>query len=230
MRREKISDAITDIDTKYIEEAANYSYKKRNPIQKIVSLVACICFIVGIGFLWNLTMKGRDSSTVEYGKFAKSSEEGSEFPESEFTFEMSENKSESVADMMAFQYGSELFEDRLHLKENYASVGYLTRKEWNLGETEPLPLDKIHYDLIDRFLNELNEAEFMLLSDIPLDDDSENVYDSKEMCHLYFNMKNGMVVHLRLFEGGYVSFNGFDQICVQIDERVFNELIQILEY
>lgn len=128
---------------------------------------------------------------------------------------------------ITLKYGSELFEDRLHIHDNLEKITYQTRDDWfyDTGITAELKLDSVE---IDAFLNALNSAEFMLLDDIPLNEDDLSVYDAKEIYHLFLKMKNGMIVHLRIFEGGYVNYDGINGICVKVDSEKFNEFINLL--
>ncbi|MBQ8802867.1 MAG: hypothetical protein IJZ53_04445 [Tyzzerella sp.] len=129
---------------------------------------------------------------------------------------------------ITLKYGSELFEERLHLSENYASVKYQTRYDWYNSIGEPIPLEG-HTEEVESFVEALKTAEFMRLSDIPLEEGETSVYDSKEIYHLFFEMENGMVIHLRLFEGGYVNFDGINGVCVKMDEKVFENLVKVLD-
>lgn len=128
---------------------------------------------------------------------------------------------------ITLKYGSELFEGRLHLSENYASVKYQTRNDWYNSIGEPIPLEG-NTEEMESFIEALNTAEFMRLADIPLEDGETSVYDSKEIYHLFFEMENGMVIHLRLFEGGYVNYDGINGVCVKMDEKVFENLANVL--
>lgn len=52
------------------------------------------------------------------------------------------------------------------------------------------------------------------------------LYDS-QFLHLHFSMSAGASVHLRLFEGGYVSYSPLDWYAVKIPDDIFNSLINI---
>lgn len=316
MRREKISDALTEINEKYIVEAANYSHKRKDSFRRWIPFAAGICILLGIGCFFKFGgIRSENSSISEDQSQVQMTEKGVLIPEMEIASEYLESaKAESTSDMVAFfiyegrsyvqyeyienaetligekigtangtisewtkedgyvngagsvsgdfytvngydsdfmlcmkqeqdailtfinnngftiQKGYELFEERLHLKDTYVSVYCQERNDWNNGVDVSVQIQEKDFDIIDQFLTRIDDAEFMLLSDIPLDDDSNNVYDSKELYHIYFTSENGMVTHLRLFEGGYVSFNGISQICVQIDQTFFEDFIQILKY
>lgn len=124
--------------------------------------------------------------------------------------------------------GADLFEERLHMTNRYTYIEYQTREDWYLGLGKPVLLEESHTEIVDDFVDALNNSDFMLLSDIPLEDDNANVYDSKEIYHLFFHMEDGMTIHLRLFEGGYVSLQGMYEVCVKMDAAPFEGLIEVL--
>ncbi|MBR4026388.1 MAG: hypothetical protein IKJ01_02360 [Lachnospiraceae bacterium] len=126
------------------------------------------------------------------------------------------------------QQGSDLLEERLHLSENYTKVAYLSQDDWNYSKRKPITISSKYNEVIERFIEVFNKAEFMMTEDIPSEDRSD-VFLNKQRYHLYFTMKNGMTFHFRFFEGGYVCFNGVIDACVQIEEAVFNELVAIFE-
>lgn len=302
MKKELVSNAITNIQDEYITEAANYKSKK---IQKMCFSIGSVaaCLILVIGFLIWKSQSGlpKTDSTITV------TDKGVTIPKLKIS--ISENSS---ADMIAFfiyqgrvyvqdewisnannligehlgtatgsinewtekedyvelsgsvygdfysvqgydpsfmlcmrhdegtistyvnnngitlKYGSELFEDRLHIIDNLAKITYQTRNDWyhDTGITAELKLDSVE---IDDFLNALNSAEFMLLDDVPLNEDDLSVYDAKEIYHLFLEMKNGMIVHLRLFDGGYVNYDGINGVCVKVDSEKFNQFISHLK-
>lgn len=125
--------------------------------------------------------------------------------------------------------GSDLYTDRLKLNGNYYCAQYETRKSWNQGLGQVKTLPEAARATMGKFLRALNEGQFSFVQDIPLEEGESNVYDAKELYHLYLHKEDGMVVHLRLFSGGYVSFQGIWSVCVQVEQNVFDELIQWLQ-
>lgn len=128
---------------------------------------------------------------------------------------------------ITLKYGSELYEDRLHLSENYVAAEYESRESWYYSRGEVYALDADGTEILNGFISKLNSAEFIPSSNIPLDEGESSIYDDKEIYHLYLKMQNGMTVELRLFEGGYVSFQGILDICVQVPQNEFNTLISL---
>lgn len=124
--------------------------------------------------------------------------------------------------------GADLFETRLHLGENYTQVLYQTREDWYHGNGDPIPLSADCSDVITRFVQALNEAPFMNTDEIPLEEGDTTIYD-REIYHLFFSMENGMTIQLRLYEGGYVRFQGLLSVCVKVEEESFEQLIGKLE-
>ena len=116
--------------------------------------------------------------------------------------------------------GYELYEDRLSLPGNYASI------EVQLDE-ESFTLSPEYGDVAARFLEALCAAPFMEMKDVPLMEGEYSLMD-KLLCEVYFRMKNGMTTHLTLYEGGYVRFGGVPSVCVRMDTDIFRELTGIL--
>lgn len=129
---------------------------------------------------------------------------------------------------MTLYRGSDLFEDRLHLAGNYTMVEYQTRHDWyySLGNVKALSDESA--DAVETFVTELNKGDFMYTEDVPLDNGQQNIYD-REIYHLFFRMNNGMTVHLRLYDGGYVRYAGLIPVCVKMDEAAFDALVDLLK-
>lgn len=116
--------------------------------------------------------------------------------------------------------GGDLYQDRLGLTGNsFAAVEYETRESWFYGYDQIKTLE--NEDVMQRFWESLCAAEFRYADGLPLVE--------TEIYHLYFRKEDGVTVHLRLSEGGYVRFQGLLSGCVQVDEATFNELTAILE-
>ena len=124
--------------------------------------------------------------------------------------------------------GSDLYEERLHLSENYDVVQYETRVSWYNSVGEVYQLNDPQSETVTAFIEALNAAKFMPTADVPLEEGETSIYDDKEIYHLYFLMENGMTVHLRLFEGGYVSFQGLLDVCVQVPDAQFDAMVTLL--
>lgn len=120
--------------------------------------------------------------------------------------------------------GADLFESRLHLKDNLAAVDYQTRHDWfnSLGNIKRLPTEAS--GVLESFLSELNKGRFMPTSAIPLSKEQKNIYD-REIYHMFLRLNNGMTVHLRLFDGGYVCFDGMLSVCVKMNKSIFDSMI-----
>lgn len=129
---------------------------------------------------------------------------------------------------ITLKYGSELYTDRIHLSENYASVQYESRDSWNNSKNERYQLEEAD-GVIRAFIAGLNAAEFISRESIPLDEGKSDVFEEMEIYHLYFNMQDGITVHLRLFKDGYVLYQGILSVCVQVDGDCYNNLIDALE-
>lgn len=121
--------------------------------------------------------------------------------------------------------GRELFEDRLHLAGRYGQVQYQTREDWYYSQGGIRTLEGAE-EALDDFVAALSEAPFQRLEDIPLEAGAVSVYDEKEIYHMYFTMEDGIVIHLRLFEGGYVQFAGIRGVCVRLEGEEFGRIVE----
>lgn len=128
---------------------------------------------------------------------------------------------------LTIKYGSELYEDRLHLSENYDMVQYESRDSWYRSKEERYRLEG-NDDLIRQFLEGLNAAEFIPQDSVPLREGAYSLFDEMEIFHLYFRMKDGTFVHLRLLRDGYVFYQGMMNVCVQVPEESYDRLIEVL--
>lgn len=132
---------------------------------------------------------------------------------------------------ITLSHGSELYEDRLHLAENYRGVTFESQDSWFHSKGEIHPLDASDNKVLTDFISALNDAGFIPRQDVPFDKDKDveavSVFD---LClyHLYFQMEDGVTVHLRLIEGGYVFFDGMTDVAAQISLETFDPLIQQL--
>lgn len=129
---------------------------------------------------------------------------------------------------ITLRYGYELYEDRLHLSGNIDTVEFESRTSWYNSEYERYRLSENSSEIIEAFIRQLDAAEFLPTDQIPLEDGVSSIYDM-EIYHLYFRMKDGMIVHLRLYQNGYVRFDGMKDIAVQIPEKEWMALMEILE-
>lgn len=130
---------------------------------------------------------------------------------------------------ITLKYGSELYEDRLHLSGNYSAVQYETHDSWDYSKNELYQL-KGHDEVINSLIEQLDKAEFIPWEDVPAREGMTDVslYDT-ERYHLHFRMNNGTTVHLRLYENGYVRFQGLMDVCVQVPQDRFSTLIGLLD-
>ena len=125
--------------------------------------------------------------------------------------------------------GADLFRYRLMLDGHYAYIQYETRESWNYGLGQLKTLPESAGAVWDAFRKALNQGVPILIRDIPLDEGESNLYDSRECYHLYIHKADGVVVHLRLFEGGYVSFQGIWTVAFQVEQEAFDGLLQSLQ-
>ena len=128
---------------------------------------------------------------------------------------------------ITLKYGSELYEDRLHLSGSIASVQYESRDSWYFSRGERYQMNSVN-DIVLDFIQEMDSAQFVPSNSVPLDKGKTNMAET-ESYHLYFCMENGTTVHLRLSENGYVRFQGMWDLCVQVPEESCRALLGLLD-
>lgn len=124
--------------------------------------------------------------------------------------------------------GADLYEDRLHLSDNYSAVQYETRESWFNSKNDLYQMNG-NDEVISNFIEQMDKAEFMLWDDVIEKEGmtESTIYDT-ELYHIYFKMDNGTTTHLRLYENGYVRFEGILDVCVQVPEDSFNSLVDLM--
>ena len=304
MNAKKFSDAISELDTKYVDEALNYKKKLKKPLWVKGAIAACFCAVLLTGvFFWKQSniVSVRESGGVIVTK------DGVTIPNPDISLSSSNN----TADMARFfiyqgriyreykrvysdnivgellgtakgsinewtsedgfvelagsvsgdfyavngydpsfmlcmkydnghiltfvckngitlKYGSELFEDRLHLSGNFVAVECESWESRFYSKGNIVSFSSNEMDIVNSLINEMNAAKFIPVNDIPLSEEEESIFD-KKIYYIYFKMQNGMTIELGLVEGGYVFFEGIREICVQISQDTFHSLISFLE-
>lgn len=97
--------------------------------------------------------------------------------------------------------GSDLYCDRLKLDGGYDSVTYQLHDDWDWAVESYHPL-AVSQETLDGFLTELYAASFVDTNAAGLE-----IYSIERQGHLWFTMKDGTHVGLRLIEGGYVRYS-----------------------
>lgn len=127
---------------------------------------------------------------------------------------------------ITLKYGSELYEDRLHLSDGFRSVQYESRDSWFYSRGECYQLNSVN-DILD-FIEGMNSAQF-IPSDSVFFEDGQTSVSNTELYHLYFLMENGTTIHLRLHKNGYVRFQGMTDLCVQLPGERYGALLELLD-
>jgi len=127
--------------------------------------------------------------------------------------------------------GSDLMEDRLRLRDNFEKVTFKTQKEWNeeLREEKNHVLPEEYDTLMNRFIESFCSDDFVYISDTPLDVNGASRYhENMDNYHLTFHTKDGMRFDFVLYEDGYVRFQEFYSVCVQIEPDLYEEIVKVL--
>ena len=122
--------------------------------------------------------------------------------------------------------GSELFEERLGLSDGLKAVTYEDEDSWYDGKEDIHTLHDL--DAVKTLIAAMDEAAFQLSDQADLYEEQDGGL-SKELYHVYCKLDNGVTVTLRLFQGGYVTFTGLPDACVQVPEATFDAFLAALK-
>lgn len=121
--------------------------------------------------------------------------------------------------------GSDLFEDRLQLRDRVTSIEWQSHGDWdwNLGGMQDAQLSQ---ETWGAFLDAVDAGEFVYTWQPGVsfynDHPNSSIYDTPNQAHLFLAMTDGTCVELRLIEGGYVGYAPFGWYFVQIPVEAFD--------
>ncbi|MEG1557629.1 MAG: hypothetical protein RR368_04250 [Oscillospiraceae bacterium] len=118
--------------------------------------------------------------------------------------------------------GEDLYgEKRLNLRGNINKTEYQLHEDWDWAKGNIKELEDLPSGSIDAFVAELYKGEFEDLSKC-----KPSIYSQElKQAHLYFRMKDGTCVQMRLFENGYVGYSYMNDSCfVKIDNEIFTRV------
>lgn len=119
--------------------------------------------------------------------------------------------------------GYDVFEARLKVREKYVSCKWESHDDWNNARN-------IYHDLVideedwARFMDMVDTCKFVNTWDP--DTKSSSIYRTDNQIHLYIQLDDGLKVHMRLIEGGYVGYQGLGWYFVKIPEDIFNKVFE----
>lgn len=130
--------------------------------------------------------------------------------------------------------GSDLYEERFHLADNYEEVECETGSQWyseNGTSDQPVHVvsDRSNAE-IQNFITELNKGEVKRCKDVFSQEEVLSRFLEKNTKYtLTFRLKNNLQLELRVVDGGYVVYEGMRDICVKIPMEVISERILMQE-
>lgn len=133
---------------------------------------------------------------------------------------------------ITLENGEDLFEDRLHIRNNIESVQWQSHEDWNWakGNLHAAPFED---DAWSDFLDEVYQGEFVntWMKDEAFYEDKpySSIYDTPNQVHLYLNMNDSTTVELRLIEGGYVGLQTMGWYFVKIPGEAFDAIYNACE-
>lgn len=126
-------------------------------------------------------------------------------------------------DGIGLNTGKDLFEDRLHIRNNVAQIKYLTHYDWNCEShiDHYKQFDKLTDEQFESFIDELCGSEFVFIDYETMPD----FYETPTQGHLYLEMKDGTTVELRLIDGGYVGCQQLGWYFVKMPGEPFDAVL-----
>ena len=121
--------------------------------------------------------------------------------------------------------GSDLFEDRLQLRDRVTSIQWQSHGDWdwNLGGMQDAQLSQ---EMWSAFLDAVDAGEFVYTWQPGVsfygDHPNSSIYDTPNQAHLFLTMSDGTRVELRLIEGGYVGYAPLGWYFVRIPGEAFD--------
>lgn len=129
---------------------------------------------------------------------------------------------------ISLEKGSDLVDDRLHLRANFETVSFQTDKEYSHTQKAPNELPEDTKKLFQQFLDSFAEHEFVYMEGKSYYPYGGNT-DNSHIYHLYFTTENGLVIRFSLMGDGYVCFPWINGVCVQIEREIYDEVVQLLQ-
>ncbi len=123
--------------------------------------------------------------------------------------------------------GANLLQERFKVDGQFTAK-CMSRDRWFNSKGVPYEMDEEGNEQIWALVEAMFDAPFVYTDDITLRGGADSIYDT-ELYHLYLHLDNGMIVHLRLFDGGYVQLDGLRPVCIQVDEKVFWQAIKAMD-
>lgn len=117
--------------------------------------------------------------------------------------------------------------DIYHLCDNYIRVSIVPNKIWESSSSEEeaiqqaVPIKDRYMEYVDALIEDMCESPCALTEELP-------PLDPEMTYHLFFERKDGEIIHCWFLEGGYVYYQQADDICVILDEETYDTMVKIL--
>ena len=119
--------------------------------------------------------------------------------------------------------GYGLFEKLLKVREKYVGCKWESHDDWDYARNiyHDMELDDESWG---RFMDMVDTCKFVYTWNP--DTNSSSIYRTDNQIHLYIQLNDGLEVHMRLIEGGYVGYQGLNWYFVKIPEDIFNKVFE----
>jgi hypothetical protein len=126
---------------------------------------------------------------------------------------------------ISLTYGSDLFGDRMLLREHWKQAKYQTHENWNNAKGIYSSLPNVTNNDISAFIDALYSGEFENTQETF---GVDHFYlDSQAQAHVYIHMDDNTFIELRLMEGGYVGYQSLGWYFVKMPGAAFDAIFNV---
>lgn len=123
--------------------------------------------------------------------------------------------------------GADLLKDRFKIDDQFTAE-CMSSERWYNSSGVPCEMNEEATGQVWALVEAMFDSPFVYVEDIQLPEEADDNLYATELFHLYLYEANGMMVHLRLFEGGYIQLDGLRSVCIKVAEDVFDQTVKYL--
>ncbi len=119
--------------------------------------------------------------------------------------------------------GNDILNGLFNMSDNLYEITYMDFEEWNNGGGTNWVYDDRDGNVHD-LLEEIEKARFVPIEEVQ-EKEGSYMIGEKEICFMYPELKNGLIINMRLMDGGYVVFDNLPNMILKVDSDTFNRVI-----
>ena len=164
-----------------------------------------------------------DIGSGEFGEL-----EGNTMGELYTVKDMSEDKMLMLGDTLFISdldpsTGNDILNGLFNMSDNLYEITYMDFEDWNNGGGTNWVYDDRDGNVQD-LLEEIEKAKFVPIEEVQ-EKEGSYMIGEKEICFMYPELKNGLIINMRLMDGGYGVFDNLPNMILKVDSDTFNRVI-----